>query len=52
MDYSTTSSRFVDNFTGRGNVVVGNNAELKLNGNGSFSSVSESVDFDVMEMVV
>ena len=49
VDYSTTSSRFVDNFTGRGNVVVGNNAELKLNGNGSFSSVSESVDFDVME---
>lgn len=44
VDYSTTSSRFVDNFTGRGNVVVGNNAELKLNGNGSFSSVSESVD--------
>lgn len=48
VDYSTTS-RFVDNYSGRGNITVANGAQLKINGSSSFINLSRPIDVLVSE---
>lgn len=47
VDYNTTSSRFVDNYSGNGTMKIGEGASLKLNGTRDFGSLSRSIDVQV-----
>lgn len=49
VDYSTTSSRFVDNYSGNGTMKIGENASLKINGDGTFVNLSRPMNLQVDE---
>ncbi|MGM0139127.1 hypothetical protein IGI65_001578 [Enterococcus sp. DIV0755b] len=49
VDYNTTSSRFVDNYSGNGTMKIGEDASLKINGDGTFVNLSRPMSLQVDE---